>query len=129
MWAQNNACLKFEIYKSLFDWSYQASVGFTHFCVFFDVGPTFKDYRKLGFETIVSELQKFYPPTSAPGSASIISVRNVELVPSAPNYLKWEITYTGSGYGAVAPVGRAICSNCDSARILVPRYAKGLLCL
>ena len=104
VWEQNNDCCRFETYKGLFDWSYSANVGFTHFCVWFDVGPTLNDYKRLGFETIVSQLQKFYPATSFQGSTSVISVRNVGLVPSAPAYLMWEITYTGSGYGAVAPV-------------------------
>ena len=104
VWEQNNKCCRFETYKGLLDWSYGANVGFTHFCVWFDVGPTLNDYKRLGFETIVAQLQRFYPAVSAQGSTSVISVRKVELVPSAPKYLMWEITYTDSGYGAVAPV-------------------------
>ena len=104
VWEQNNKCCRFETYKGLLDWSYGANVGFTHFCVWFDVGPTLYDYKRIGFDTIVSQLQKSYPAVSAQGSTRAISVRNVELVPSAPTYLMWEITYTGSGYGAVAPV-------------------------
>ncbi len=103
VWEPNNKCCRFETYKALLDWSYAANVGFTHFHVWFDVGPTLNDYKRLGFETIISELQKYYPATSAAGAPSPISIRNVALVPSAPRYLMWEMTYTGSGYGAVAP--------------------------
>jgi hypothetical protein len=103
VWEPNNQCCRFETYKALLDWSYAANMGFTHFHVWFDIGPTLNDYKRLGFETIISELQKYYPATSTAGVTSAISIRNVALVASAPRYLMWEITYTGSGYGAVAP--------------------------
>jgi hypothetical protein len=103
VWEPNNGCCRLETYKALLDWSYAANVGFTHFHVWFDIGPTLDDYKRLGFETIISELQKYYPATAAAGAPSAISISNVALVPSSPRYLMWEMTYTGSGYAAVAP--------------------------
>ncbi|HEX7515241.1 MAG TPA: hypothetical protein VF393_06605, partial [archaeon] len=58
VWQSNNENLNYSTYKELLDWSYANSVGFTHFNVFFGLGATLVDYQRLGFETIISKLQK-----------------------------------------------------------------------
>lgn len=51
-------------YRALLDWSYQKGVNFSHFHTWFGLGPTLNDYINWGFEKIVAELQKYYPPKS-----------------------------------------------------------------
>ena len=129
VWEQNNKCCRFETYKGLLDWSYGANVGFTHFCVWFDVGPTLNDYKRLGFETIVSQLQRFYP-------ADISSGFNFRYICEK----RWTCTLCTK----VLDVGnnvhrfrvwcgctscRAICPNGYPAGVRISRNAESLLCV
>jgi hypothetical protein len=103
VWEPNNKCCRFETYKALLDWSYAANVGFTHFHVWFDLGPSLSDYKQLGLEQIVSQLQMYYPPKSAqPMPISAAAINSLTLVPSAPRYLKWEISNVGETHAWVS---------------------------
>jgi hypothetical protein len=56
-------------YKSMLDWSYANGIGFTSFHVWCgDNAQGLSQYKACGFESIVANLQTYYPPTS---SASI----------------------------------------------------------
>jgi hypothetical protein len=58
-------------YKSMLDWSYANGVGFTHFHVWFGTKANgLASYKSLGFEQIVTELQKTYPATTTASSAT-----------------------------------------------------------
>ncbi|MGZ7169273.1 MAG: hypothetical protein ACXVI5_06900 [Halobacteriota archaeon] len=51
-------------YKSMLDWSYANGTGFSSFGVFFNPGPgtaQLPQYKQLGFEQIVANLQARYP--------------------------------------------------------------------
>jgi hypothetical protein len=111
VWSTNNDCLNLATYKALLDWSYANNVGFTHFQVFFGVGPTLADYKRLGFETIISQLQQYYPPKHAPSLSSSAYVTNVRLVPDAPRYLMWDVTNTGNIDIWVAPYAKFYKQN------------------
>ncbi|MGZ4926407.1 MAG: hypothetical protein ACXV4B_08155, partial [Halobacteriota archaeon] len=55
-------------YKSMLDWSYANGVGFTSFGVWFHPGPgtpQVPDYKQLGFEKIISNLQTYYPASGS----------------------------------------------------------------
>ena len=56
-------------YKEMLDWSYANGVGFTHFNVWFGTNIGLASY-KLGFEQIVTELQKTYPATTTVSTAA-----------------------------------------------------------
>ena len=55
-------------YKEMLDWSYANGVGFTHFHVWCS-NKGLATYKQLGFEQIVTELQKTYPATTTASSA------------------------------------------------------------
>ena len=102
VWDTNNDCLNYDTYKALLDWSYSEGVGFTHFNVFFGIGGTLADYEKLGLDSIVSKLQKDYPPKQVsvwPG----ITITSVRQVPDHQNCLLWDITNLGNTDAWVAP--------------------------
>jgi hypothetical protein len=52
-------------YKSMLDWSYANGIGFTSFHVWCGNNQGLSQYKACGFESIVTNLQKSYPPTSA----------------------------------------------------------------
>ncbi len=55
-------------YKSMFDWSYANGIGFNHFEVWCGLNSQgLTKYKALGFETVVANLQAYYPPTSSAG--------------------------------------------------------------
>lgn len=103
VWEANNDCRNYETYKSVLDWSYSKNVGFTHFHVFFGLGSTLADYKRLGFETIISELQQHYPPKPAPSQPPSLFITSVKEVPTYPNCLVWDVTNTGTDDVLVAP--------------------------
>jgi hypothetical protein len=103
VWGPENDCRNVATYKALLDWSYASNVPFTHFHVFFDIGPTLTNYKQLGFESIVAELQKYYPPKPAPSLTPYAFITNVQLVPGASRHLMWEIANTGTSDVWVAP--------------------------
>ena len=53
-------------YKELLDWSYQNNTPITKILVWFGIGNTFGSYAVCGFDTIISNLQKDYPPDLGP---------------------------------------------------------------
>jgi hypothetical protein len=68
-------------YKGMFDWSYANGVGFTHFHVWCSINPNgLASYKQLGFEQIVTELQKTYPAITAASSAPTASKTTVKAV-------------------------------------------------
>lgn len=103
VWEANNDCRNYKTYKDLLDWSYSKNAGFTHFHVFFGLRSTLADYKRLGFETIVSELQRHYPPKPAPSNPPFLFITSVREMPTYPNCLVWDITNTGSDDISVAP--------------------------
>jgi hypothetical protein len=52
-------------YKSMLDWSYANGIGFTSFHVWCGDNQGVSQYKACGFESIVANLQTYYPPTSA----------------------------------------------------------------
>jgi hypothetical protein len=53
-------------YKSMLDWSYANGIGFTSFHVWCgDNAQGLSQYKACGFESIVANLQTYYPPTSS----------------------------------------------------------------
>ncbi len=53
-------------YKSMLDWSYANGIGFTSFHVWCGDNPQgLSQYKACGFESIVANLQTYYPPTSS----------------------------------------------------------------
>ncbi len=101
VWQSNNENLNYSTYKELLDWSYANSVGFTHFNVFFGLGATLVDYQRLGFETIISKLQKDYPPI--PMGTWPVTVRSVRQVPTPQNSIVWDVANLGNDDVWVAP--------------------------
>ena len=120
VWDANNDCRNVATYKNLLDWSYSKNVGFTHFHVFFGLGYKLADYKRLGFESIVSELQRYYPPKPAPSQPPSLFITSVREVPAYPNRLVWDITNTGTEAAWVAPY--AILYNQTTS---LPGYARG----
>ena len=52
--------------KSMLDWSYANGIGFTSFHVWCGDNPQgLSQYKACGFESIVANLQTYYPPTSS----------------------------------------------------------------
>jgi len=100
--AWPNGCLSYDTYKSLLDWSYAESVGFTHFNVFLGLGGTLGNYQKLGLDTIVSQLQKAYPPKPAAAWPKI-TITSVRQVPDHRNALVWSVTNLGGNDAWIAP--------------------------
>src|SRR5674476_1556667 len=97
----NNENLNYSTYNELLDWSYANSVGFTHFNVFFGLGATLVDYQRLGFETIISKLQKDYPPI--PMGTWPVTVRSVRQVLTPQNSIVWDLANLGNDDVWVAP--------------------------
>ncbi|MGA7076182.1 MAG: hypothetical protein WBZ42_06520 [Halobacteriota archaeon] len=61
-------------YKEMLDWSYANGIGFTHFHVWCSINSNgLASYKQLGFEQIVTELQKTYPATTTASSAASAS--------------------------------------------------------
>src|SRR5665811_1226731 len=61
-------------YKEMLDWSYANGVGFNHFHVWCSINSNgLASYKRLGFEQIVTELQKTYPATTSASSAASAS--------------------------------------------------------
>ena len=61
-------------YKEMLDWSYANGVGFNHFHVWCSINSNgLASYKQLGFEQIVTELQKTYPATTSASSAASAS--------------------------------------------------------
>jgi hypothetical protein len=53
-------------YKSMLDWSYANGIGFTSFHVWCgDNAQGLSQYKACGFESVVANLQTYYPPTSS----------------------------------------------------------------
>jgi hypothetical protein len=53
-------------YKSMLDWSYANGIGFTSFHVWCGDNPNgLSQYKTLGFDKIVANLQKYYPATKS----------------------------------------------------------------
>ena len=103
VWGPENDCRNVATYKGLLDWSYANNVGFTHFHVFFDIGPTLADYKRLGFESIVAKLQEYYPAKPGPSLTPYAFITNVQVVPGAPHHFTWDIANTGTSDVWVAP--------------------------
>ena len=120
VWEANNDCRNYKTYKDLLDWSYSKNAGFTHFHVFFGLKSTLADYKRLGFETIVSELQRDYPPKPAPSSPPSLFITSVREVPTYPNCLVWDITNTGSDDISVAPY-----ATLYNQTTVLPGYVRG----
>jgi hypothetical protein len=120
VWEANNDCRNDDTYKNLLDWSYSKNAGFTHFHVFFGLGYKLADYKRLGFESIVSELQRYYPPKPAPSQPPSLYITSVREEPAYPNRLVWDITNTGTESIWVAPY--AILYNETTS---LPGYAWG----
>jgi hypothetical protein len=118
VWTTNNENLNYDTYKALLDWSYANGVGFTHFNVFFGLGATLADYQRLGFETIISKLQKDYPPK--PMGTWPVTVRSVRQVPDPQNSIVWDIANLGNEEVWVAPY--AVLHNRTAA---LPSYLVG----
>src|SRR5665647_27096 len=58
----------------MLDWSYANGVGFNHFHVWCSINSNgLASYKQLGFEQIVTELQKTYPATTSASSAASAS--------------------------------------------------------
>ncbi len=102
VWDTNNDCLNHDTLKALLDWSYAQDVGFTHFNVFFGLGGTLANYKRVGLEDIVSKLQKDYPPKPAPAWPEIM-VTSVRQVPEHQSSLVWDITNLGDREVWVTP--------------------------
>ena len=54
-------------YRSMLDWSYANGVGFTSFHVWCGDAGSLSFYKSVGFESVVANLQTYYPPTSSTG--------------------------------------------------------------
>jgi hypothetical protein len=52
-------------YKSMLDWSYANGIGFTSFQVWCGDNQGLSQYKACGFESVVANLQTYYPPTSS----------------------------------------------------------------
>jgi hypothetical protein len=52
-------------YKSMLDWSYANGIGFTSFHVWCGDNQGLSQYKACGFESVVANLQTYYPPTSS----------------------------------------------------------------
>jgi len=89
-------------YKSMLDWSYANGIGFTSFQVWCGDNPNgLSQYKSLGFDKIVANLQTYYPPTS---SASFGS--------------PWS-TWHSLGGQLASGTGPAVCSQGSSLDVFV----------
>jgi hypothetical protein len=117
-------------YLSMLDWSYVNGIGFTHFevwCGLNSQGLSF--YKALGFETVVANLQTYYPPTGsaggwqwskiggqlASGTGAAVCAQNtnsLDVFVQGADRTLWHTQYrSGSGWSGWQSLGGALTSS------------------
>ncbi len=90
-------------YKEMLDWSYANGCGFTHFHVWCSISPNgLAQYKQLGFEQVVAQLQQSYPAKSAvapPKTPTTLSITNrpPSVIINQPYSVTGQLTANGAG--------------------------------
>jgi hypothetical protein len=114
-------------YKSMLDWSYANGVGFTSFHVWCGDNQGLSQYKACGFESVVANLQTYYPPTSSASlghsylggqlasstgpAACAQSANSVDVFVQGTDNALWHRSLQGSTWSAWGPLGGTLTSS------------------
>jgi hypothetical protein len=116
-------------YKSMLDWSYANGIGFTSVHVWCGSDSQgLSRYKALGFESIVANLQTYYPPTSSAGgwgwskiggqlasgtgpAADARDANSVDVFAKGTDGALWYTSSQGSGWSAWNSLGGSPTSS------------------
>ena len=114
----------------MLNWSYANGIGFTSFQVWCGDNPSgLSQYKTLGFDKIVANLQTYYPPTSsaslgspgpglggqlASGTGPAVCAQNansLDLFVQGTDGALWHKSYTGSSWSGWQSLGGKLTSS------------------
>ncbi len=117
-------------YLSMLNWSYANGIGFNSFQVWCGDNPSgLSQYKTLGFDKIVANLQTYYPPTSsasidspwsglggqlASGTGPAVCAQNansLDLFVQGTDGALWHKSYTGSSWSGWQSLGGKLTSS------------------
>jgi hypothetical protein len=117
-------------YKSMLDWSYANGIGFTSFHVWCgDNAQGLGQYKACGFESIVANLQTYYPPTSSASvgsrwsslggklasgtgpAADAQSANSLDVFVQGADNALWHRSMQGSAWSAWGSLGGVLTSS------------------
>ena len=117
-------------YKSMLDWSYANGIGFTSFQAWCGPNPQgLSTYKAAGFESVVADLQTYYPPTSsstlggswsslggqlASGTGPAVCAQNANSLDAfvqGADHVLWHKSFQGSAWSAWASLGGNLTSS------------------
>ena len=116
-------------YLSMLNWSYANGIGFTSFQVWCGDNPNgLSQYKSLGFDKIVANLQTYYPPTSsasvspwssiggqlASGTGPAVSTQNansLDVFAIGTDNALWHKSMDGSAWSAWGSLGGTLTSS------------------
>jgi len=116
-------------YKSMLDWSYANGIGFSSFHVWCGADPQgLSNYKACGLESVVANLQTYYPPTSstpfwgwsslggqlASGTGPAVCAQNANSLDAfvqGTDHALWHKSFQGSAWSAWGSLGGNLTSS------------------
>jgi len=117
-------------YKSMLDWSYANGIGFTSFHAWCGASPRgLSNYKACGLESVVADLQTYYPPSSsapfggswsslggqlASGTGPAVCAQNANSLDAfvqGTDHTLWHKSFQGSAWSAWASLGGNLASS------------------